>query len=230
MARIILVEDDTEQKEELQLFLMHAGHEVLAVGSGASLERGLTRFVPDIVLLDWNLPDEPGIDLAAKLRERFGSKVGLVMVTARSMAMDRVESRRAGIDNYLVKPIDFDELLVLIENLLQHLKVEETGDDDVWILSPLRSELSPPGQPPISLTGWEMMFLQALTSMPTLRADRDTLIRALGKNPLVYDPRALEANISRLRRKLPQLADGRNPLQAIRGVGYQFLRPLKVVN
>jgi DNA-binding response OmpR family regulator len=90
--------------------------------------------------------------------------------------------------------------------------------------------LIPPGAPAIPLSGLELLLLQALASSSNRQADRDTLIRALGKNPVAYDPRALEANISRLRRKLPLLEDGRNPLQAMRGMGYQFLRPLTVVN
>jgi DNA-binding response OmpR family regulator len=151
------------------------------------------------------------------------------MITARSMAADRVASRRTGVDNYLVKPIDFDELLALIDNLLRRLD-GSTSDDETWYLSTTRSELSSPGHTPVSLTGWELLFLQALATIPTLRADRETLIRALGKNPRIYDPRALEANLSRLRRKLPDLPDGRNPLKAVRGTGYQFLRPMKIVN
>jgi DNA-binding response OmpR family regulator len=92
----------------------------------------------------------------------------------------------------------------------------------------VRSELVPPDGTPIPLSGLELLLLQALANTHNKQADRDTLIRALGKNPLAYDPRALEASISRLRRKLPPLEDGRNPLQAMRGMGYQFIRPLTV--
>jgi DNA-binding response OmpR family regulator len=78
------------------------------------------------------------------------------------------------------------------------------------------------------LSRLELLLLQALANAQNMQADRDTLVRALGKNPLVYDPRALEASISRLRRKIPPLEDGRNPLQAMRGIGYQFIRPLSI--
>jgi DNA-binding response OmpR family regulator len=228
MARIIIVEDDLGQQEELQSFLMYAGHEVLAVNSGAELDRRV-QFIPDIVLLDYNLPGETGVDLALRLRKQYGSAVGIVMVTARSLGTDRVECRRAGADDYLVKPINFAELLALIDNLYQRLK-PAAPSEEAWRLMPVRSELVPPGAPAIPLSGIELLLLQALASTPNRQADRDTLIRALGKNPLAYDPRALEANISRLRRKLPLLEDGRNPLQAMRGMGYQFIRPLTIAN
>jgi len=217
------------QQEELVSFLQHAGHEVHAVENSIMLERCLLQFSPAIVVLDYNLPGESGLTIAARLHERFGSEIGLVMVTARSLAVDRVECRRAGVDDYLVKPIDFDELLLLIDNLQQRLTAPGTIES-VWQVNLLRSEIIPPGALPISLTGWEALLLQALAIAPRLQADRDTLMRALGKNPLAYDPRALETNISRLRQKLPLLEDGRNPIQAVRGMGYQFIRALKIVN
>jgi len=228
MARIIIVEDDLGQQEELQSFLMYAGHEVIAVSSGAELDQRL-KFIPEIALLDYNLPGESGVEIALRLRKRFGTAIGLVMITARSLGVDRVECRRAGADDYLVKPVNFGELLALIDNLSIRLNPPESGEE-AWKLILARSELVPPGAPPIPLSGLELLLLQALASTQNRQADRDTLVRALGKNPLAYDPRALEANISRLRRKLPPLEDGRNPLQAMRGMGYQFIRPLTVVS
>jgi len=229
MAYIILVEDDVGQREELHSFLMHAGHQVKSVGDGMQLDLCLSTFTPEIVLLDYGLPVESGKKLIARLRESYGYAVGLVMVTARSMANDRVACRRAGADDYLVKPIDFGELLALIDNLSERLSLN-ISTETPWRLMRTRSELAPPDAAPIPLTGWELLLLEALANARNRQVDRDTLIRAVGRNPLAYDPRALEANISRLRRKLPVLDNGRNPLQAMRGMGYQFLRPLVIVS
>jgi DNA-binding response OmpR family regulator len=228
MARIIIVEDDLGQQEEIQSFLVYAGHEVIAASSGAELDQRM-KFTPDIALLDYNLPGESGVEIALRLRKRFGIAIGLVMVTARSMAVDKVECRRAGADDYLVKPINFGELLALIDNLSARLNPPKPAEE-AWQLDLGRSEIVPPGAPAVLLTGLELLLLQALATTQNGQADRDTLVRALGKNPLAYDPRALEANISRLRRKLPPLEDGRNPLQAMRGMGYQFIRPLTIVS
>jgi DNA-binding response OmpR family regulator len=140
-----------------------------------------------------------------------------------------VECRRAGADDYLVKPINFGELLALIDNLCKRINPTEPAEE-AWKLILARSELVPPGAAAIPLSGLELLLMEALASTQNRQADRDTLVRALGKNPLAYDPRALEANISRLRRKLPSLEDGRNPLQAMRGMGYQFIRPLTIVS
>ena len=204
MARIIVVEDDMGQLEELVSFLGHSGHEVCGAVSGDELEACLSQFEPEIVLLDYCLPGDDGAVLAGRLRERFGASVGIVMVTALNRGTDRIECRLAGADNYLVKPVNFAELLALIE-------------------------LRPPGSPAVPLTNWELSLLRAMADADNQQADRDTLIRALGKNPSHYDPRALETCMSRLRRKLPGSDNGNTPLQTVRGAGYKFIRPLVVV-
>lgn len=234
MARIIVVEDDIGQQEELLSFLEHAKHEVRGVMDGAGLESCLSQFSPEIVLLDYNLPGESGAALAGRLREKFGTAIGIVMVTARSMGADRIECRRAGADDYLVKPIDFGELLALIDNLQARLTSSQPlsgqpRSDVPWRLMVAQSELVSPGAAAIPLTAWEIILLEAIAVAHDQVASRDDLTRALGKDPLYYDPRALEAVMSRLRRKLPALEENRNPLEAVRNVGYKFIRPLVVV-
>jgi DNA-binding response OmpR family regulator len=229
MTRIIIVEDDIGQREELVSLLAYTGHEVLAVDDGPALDHCLSGFRPEIFLLDYNLPGESGAIIAARMRERYGSDIGVIMLTARKMSADRVAARRAGADNYLVKPVDFVELLAVIDNLQRRLVQSEAPVPEEWQLLEARAELQPPGVSTcVPLTGWELLFVRAIAMAPNQQIGRDDLVRALGKNPVGYDHRALEANISRLRRKLPELKDGRSPLQAMRGIGYRFVRPIIV--
>lgn len=228
MARIIVVEDDIGQQEELLSFLEHARHEVRGTSGGAGLRECLAQFTPEIVLLDYNLPGETGATLAAWLRQEFGTSVGLVMVTARGMSTDRIECRRAGVDDYLVKPVEFGELLALIDNLHARLTPENPFTQP-WQLIVAHSELRIPDASAIQLTFWEVALLAAIADAPEQIAHRYDLIRALGKDPDHYDPRALEATISRLRRKLPLFNKNRNPLESVRNVGYKFVRQLIVV-
>lgn len=232
MTRIIVVEDDIGQLEELVSFLEHYDHEACGVTSGAELETCLSQFSPEIVLLDYCLPGDTGAALAERLRERFGVSIGIVMVTALNRGTDRIECRLAGADNYLVKPINFAELLALIDNMGRRLDFVRANSslsvEQSWQLLLARSELIPPKSPAILLTHWELSLLHAMAGATNQQADRDTLIKALGKNPAYYDPRALEACMSRLRRKLPDLDNGNHPLQTVRGTGYKFIRPLVV--
>lgn len=227
MARIIVVEDDFAQQEELVSFLALSGHQASGVLSGNALDLGLQLFTPEIILLDYNLPDTSGVRLAERLRAQFGQALGIIMVTARGTVADRIECRRAGADDYLVKPIDFQEMLSIIDNLL--LRIEPFAKpDEIWTVHRARAELRSPDGAVVPLAGFEVAILICLAGRENHQACRDTLMCAMGKDPLAYDPRALEAVISRLRRKLPDLACGRNPLQAVRGSGYQFLRALLI--
>lgn len=228
MARIIVVEDDLAQQEEVLSFLAHTGHEVAGVASGGALDLCLDSFLPEIIMLDYNLPDENGPILAGRLRAKFGLALGIIMITARSMSADRIECCRAGADDYLVKPIDFSEMLAVIDNLL--LRIESSvSAEQAWKLIPSQAELLPPDSVAVPLTDSEVLLLTALAGELSRKASRNKLIRALGKNPDYYDPRTLETTISRLRRKLPALEDGRSPLQTMRGNGYQFIRSLQII-
>jgi len=224
MTRIIVVEDDLIQQEMLLTFLAHIGHDAKGVDNGVALDLCLQQFTPEIILLDYNLPGESGVELARRLRTSFGLSVGIVMITARSHSTDRIECRRAGVDSYLVKPIDFDEMLAVIDHLLLRLNPLTT---QTWKLLLARSELLSPDGQSVALVNSEVLLLAALAGAFQHKASRESLIRALGKNPAAYDPRALETCISRLRHKLA--SDECNPLQAIRGSGYQFTRPLLVI-
>ena len=232
MTRIIVVEDDIGQLEELVSFLEYSGHEARGAVNGVELESCLMEFSPEIVLLDYGLPGDTGAMLAGRLHERFGASIGIVMVTALNRGADRIECRLAGADDYLVKPINFAELQALIGNMSKRLGSAHPDAlppaEQSWKLLQARSELIPPKSSPVLLTSWELSLLRAMAGTQNQQADRDTLIKALGKNPSHYDPRALEACMSRLRRKLPPLENGSNPLQAVRGVGYKFIRPLVV--
>lgn len=230
MARIIVVEDDPGQLEELIFILNHAGHQAHGATSAAAFEQYLHGNRPDIALLDYNLPDATGAELAARLRREFGQGIGIVMVTARGQGVDRVECRRAGANDYLVKPIDFSELLAVVENLLAYIRHADSLEQDAWQICPDTLMIVPPGAAGIGITFQESLILIALATAPEQLASRDNLIHALGRETDAYDERSLETLASRIRRKLPALPDGRSPLQAVRGIGYKFLQPLSVKN
>lgn len=229
MTRIIVVEDDLDQQEELLAFLSHSGHEVRGADSARQLAECLAQFTPEVVLLDYNLagPDETGLHLVRDLRKRHGTAVGIVMVTGRGTSHDRVECRSAGADDYLIKPIVFAELLAVIDNLSARLL--PLPAQRPWRLLLTHSVLSVPDGPSVVLTGWELMVLEAMARADNHLIGRQSLITALGKKPWAYDDRALETGISRLRKKLPTLSDGRMPIHAVRGTGYRFAHALVLV-
>jgi two-component system phosphate regulon response regulator OmpR len=124
----------------------------------------------------------------------------------------------------VVKPVVIQELLAIIRNLSRRLR--PASHRIAWQLSLVAATLSPPGHAAIPLTAWEVTVLREFAAAPNQQISRDKLIEALGKSPDIYDQRALEAGISRLRKKLPPSPDGTPVLQALRSIGYRFNRPL----
>jgi DNA-binding response OmpR family regulator len=228
MSRIIIVERNIEQQKQLCSLLSDAGHEVRGVVDGRQLSECEVQFVPDIVLLDCSLHTnkESAVSLAVELHARYGTAIGIIMVAAQNNMQERLACRRAGADHYLVKPLVMSELLAIIRNLARRL--HPVPRRSYWQLRLTESTLVVPGHPPIPLTAWEAAVLLAMASMPGQQIAREKLIEAVGKNPLIYDHRALEAGLSRLRKKLPSSTDATPTLQALRGFGYRFNRPLSI--
>jgi two-component system phosphate regulon response regulator OmpR len=228
MTRIIVVEQDVEQKEQLLCFLSHAGHEVRGACNGEEMNALLKRFTPHIALLDCDgkSEHEDAVMLTRQLHDRYKSTIGIIVVSSHDDIRERVACRLAGADHHLLKPIIFNELLAIIDNLAQRLT--PSSRDQAWRLLATESALSIPDHPLIELTGWEYTVLCAIAASPNQQIDRANLIRAIGKNPEVYDQRALEAGMSRLRRKLPPVGNG-SALQAVRGTGYRLNHPVAIL-
>lgn len=226
MATIIAVEDNLEQLEELVFLLNHAGHQAHGAANADELAPLLDMCRPDIILLDYGLPGVSGAELAVRLRQRFGQAVGIIMITARGGGEDRVQCRNAGVNDYLVKPVNFNELLAVVKNLLVYTQPAEPPL--AWRVDPDKSQaLAPDGQV-IPLTWLELTIMRMLAAAPEHKAGREELIQALGRKADSYDERALEVLVSRLRKKLPLLPDGRSPLASVRGEGYRFIQPMAI--
>jgi DNA-binding response OmpR family regulator len=120
---IVVVEDDEDLREEVVGFLAGRGFVARAAGSGAALDRTLDERPADIIVLDLGLPDEDGTVVATRLRRRE-PPVGLIMMTARAQAYERVLGYDIGADVYMVKPVDYDELEAAIRSLVRRLGPE----------------------------------------------------------------------------------------------------------
>lgn len=223
MTRIAVVEDNPDLLDDVCFQLRHAGFEVAGVADGMHLADLLPRFAADIVLLDLGLPGEDGLEIAARLR-RQRPHMGIVILTARTAVRERIAGHECGADHYLCKPVDAEELLAVVRTLERRLL--PTVPD--WVLSVQEFTLYAPDGTAIMLTAAEMAVLDAMTRAPQRQISRRELVRALGEDWLSYDERRLEAIVSRLRRKLTEVAGRDAPLRALRGVGYGFLEGLRM--
>lgn len=220
MATLLLIEDDVELREELKDFLCDLGH---ALVEAATFEEGrfcLASHKIDIAIIDRRLPDGDGLALA---REDIAPspRPGIIFLTARDLAVDRIEGYEVGADHYLTKPVNLDELAVIIKSLGRRLQLEAQ-----WRLNMALGTLKAPNGRLIALTGLEAAFLDMLARHPHSPLDRRELITGLGKDYRNYDPRNLDALLRRLRKKVHTGSGQDLPIHTRHGLGYQLIEPL----
>jgi len=221
-AKVVVIEDNRDLLDDVVLYLRRKGFDAVGMADSLSLDRWYAEAGIDILVLDVNLPGEDGFSIARRLSGN--PLLGIILLTGRSDILDKVKGLEGGADAYLCKPIDLQELVAAISALLRRMKCA-TPTERNWTLDPARHWLTTPGGRKIALSGQETILMSTLALRPG-GADRAEIIRALGENPDIYDPRRLEALVSRLRRKLKSLGEGEEFLRAHRSSGYLFAAPL----
>jgi DNA-binding response OmpR family regulator len=231
---IIVVEDNHSLSEEVCLVLEDAGWSVCGVADAEAFRALLPRQIPDMVVLDLNLPGEDGISLCKCLRLNY-PQIGIVMLTARVMGRERTEGYVAGADVYLTKPTRPEELLAVVHNLSNRrsLVYPGTPDTEYWTLQLKGARLVSPQSDILSLTPSECIFLRELALSPdacSYRQLNDMLYDELGGEANAdksHKPR-IEVLVSRLRTKLSQFGGQALEIKTVHGVGYQLTSALKL--
>ena len=227
MNRIGLVEDNLDYREEVAFTLRLAAFEIAFECDGRDIDAQLVRTPCDLLLLDWSLPQEDGLTIARRVRVKWPA-IGIVMLTARGDMKDRVSGLRDGADAYLVKPVDFRELIATLHSLQRRLREPSVTPSAAWILRKDQLLLDSPEGVSSVLTPSEVQLLTALALHAPQAASRDSLIRALGYSPWDFDSRRLELAMSRLRRKLQAQGAPPSLIRAVRNQGYLFAATIQV--
>jgi len=230
MIRVAVVEDDGDLCEEIVFSLAGDGNDAVGFSDSAGLYRHLMKSTVDIVVLDIGLPGEDGFAIAKHLRDSPSCRaVGIIMLTALSELDHRVQGLESGADIYLVKSTSIRELRAAIASMARRLKLSpEPSAGPVWRYSPSAWTLTSPSCASVKLSGSEKALVEFFLLHPSSVAKRRDLIeKALGGDFQSYDPRRLEAVVSRLRRKLEQISPLAQPLRAVHGVGYEFTSALE---
>jgi two-component system phosphate regulon response regulator OmpR len=228
-AHILVVEDDPRLRDRLARFLAGEGFRVTAAAGAADARARMRGISPDLLVLDVMMPGESGLDLTRSLREEQGHDLPVLMLTARGAPEDRIAGFEAGADDYLPKPFEPRELVLRIRALLRRAPaaVQSAAAASVPVrIGPAsfdleRGELIGPNGP-IRLTGGEAALLTALANRPGEILSREDIAATLGTDEA--GERAVDVQVTRLRRKIE--ADPREPrfLHTVRGRGY-VLKP-----
>ncbi|MDH3665611.1 MAG: response regulator [Paracoccaceae bacterium] len=225
-AHILVVDDDSRIRDLLKRFLTRSGYLVTAARDAAHASRLLESLAFDMLVVDVMMPGEDGFSLTRRIRDQIDTPV--LLLTARNETGDRIEGLEAGADDYLPKPFEPRELLLRIAAILRRAappptteappKVLALGDANFDIL---RGELKR-GEEVVRLTSTEQALMRVFSRKPNEPVSRSRLAEELGGSGGEVQERAVDVQITRLRRKLE--IDPKTPryLQTVRGAGYML--------
>ncbi|ROZ75272.1 response regulator transcription factor [Ramlibacter sp. WS9] len=224
---VSLVEDEPVLREEMAFQLRHLGFKVEPFESAAQFYRHLAVAPSTIAVLDIGLPAEDGLAICRHLREH-DNQMGIVFVTAHGLRKDRLCGLSAGADAYLTKPVDMEELVLILERLALRcasrpdatsvpLSEKRAG---AWWLDLGSALLVAPNDVRFRVTANESIFLQKLMHKAGVTCTHVELAAAIGIYPDDLDKHRVEVIISRLRGKVERAAGAPLPVRAVRGVGY----------
>ncbi|HDZ8896030.1 two-component system response regulator TorR [Aeromonas dhakensis] len=227
---ILVVEDDAVTREKLTGYFEREGYRVTAVENGQEMRAVLAEQEVALVMLDINLPGEDGLLLTRELRAR--STVGIILVTGRSDAVDRIVGLEMGADDYVTKPFELRELLVRVKNLLWRISLAAAqpsepavADDAVrfgpWRFDIPRRQLSRDGVP-VRLTKAEYEVLVAFIANAGRVLSRERILALTSHRGDGPSDRTIDVLIRRLRGKME--LDPRDPqlFVTVHGEGYLF--------
>ncbi|QFS84489.1 Transcriptional regulatory protein OmpR [Roseivivax sp. THAF40] len=225
-AHLLIVDDDERIRGLLQKFLMRHGFLVSAARDAGHARRILTGLDFDLIVLDVMMPGEDGVSLTRFIREN--SATPILLLTARAETEDRIAGLEAGADDYLAKPFEPKELLLRINAILRRMpEVEpEAAQPKVISLGPIRYDVERGemwrGEDPVRLTATEAQLMRIFCKTPGTALSRNQLVEELGRDKGQAQERAVDVQITRLRRKLEANPKEPRYLQTVRGAGYML--------
>jgi two-component system OmpR family response regulator len=226
-AHILMVDDDPGIRDVVSEFLTRHGYTVETAADATGMERALERGDIDLMVLDVMLPGEDGLSIC---RRMAGNGPAIIMLSAMGEDTDRIVGLEIGADDYLPKPCNPRELLARVRAVLRRRQEPKVVEDHHggllefagWRLDLVRRELRTPQGVVINLSSGEFSLLRSLVERPQRVLTRDQLLDfARGPETEAYD-RAIDVQISRLRKKLDDGAGGQELIRTIRNEGYMF--------
>ena len=220
---VLVVEDEPAQREVLSYNFEAEGFRVTQASNGEEALMLVEESAPDVIVLDWMLPNVSGIEVCRRLKMRPETRgVPIIMLSARSEEVDRVRGLETGADDYMIKPFELPELLARLRALLRR---SQAATSSVLSFGPLELDTAtrlacvrPSGQP-VELGPREWTVMEYLLIHAPKPANKDKLLQALTGWDKEITPNAVEVYMSRLRGKLEPHGIA---LRAIRGFGYRL--------
>ncbi|MDZ4310923.1 MAG: response regulator [Cypionkella sp.] len=225
-AHLLVVDDDERIRGLLQKFLIRNGFLVSTARDAAQARRLLAGLDFDMLVLDVMMPGEDGISLTRALRQNL--TVPILLLTAKGETNNRIEGFEAGADDYLIKPFEPKELLLRINAILRRVPAAKASSPAPKVLhmGPVRYDMDRGelwrGQDLIRLTSTEAALMRIFSAQPGTPMSRDKLVGDMPREDSAGQERAVDVQITRLRRKIEDDPKSPRYLQTVRGEGYML--------
>ena len=226
-ARVLIVEDEGPLAELLRYNFEAEGFQVSHAGTGEEAEILVREERPDLVVLDWMLPQASGIEICRRLRARPETRaIPIVMLTARGEEGDRIRGLATGADDYVVKPFSLPELMARVKAILRRAAPDRMSDvlqaGDIT-LDRLAHRVTR-GLRDVPLGPTEYRLLEFLMESPGRVLSRAQLLDGVWGRDAYVDERTVDVHIGRLRKSLIRGKE-KDPIRTVRGSGYVFGEP-----
>jgi two-component system, OmpR family, phosphate regulon response regulator PhoB len=223
--KILVVDDETDLLQLVRYNLLKEGFEVFCAADGKTALELAWGKRPDLIILDWMLPDYSGLDICNLLKKELDlKKIPIIMLTARSSEQDRVSGFESGAEDYVVKPFSTKELVLRVKAMLgrtQSVLSEKLAIGALTLIHDEHRLMNGPETFP--LTRIEFKIFATLAKTPNVVKTREQLLADIWEDAsLEITDRAVDAHMKRLRAKL---GDFRDYIETVRGVGYRLTIP-----
>ena len=219
---VLLVEDEPAQREVLAYNLEAEGFRVARAENGEEALMLVEEGAPDLIVLDWMLPNVSGIEVCRQLKTRVETRgVPIIMLSARSEEVDRVRGLETGADDYVVKPYSVVELMARVRAQLRRTRPSTVGErleyQDI-VLDSETHRVTRDGKD-LKLGPTEFRLLSTFMEKPGRVWSREQLLDRVWGRDIYVDTRTVDVHIGRLRKALSKHGGG-DPLRTVRGAGY----------
>ncbi|MCD1626896.1 MAG: phosphate regulon transcriptional regulator PhoB [Paracoccaceae bacterium] len=219
---VLIVEDEPAQREVLAYNLEAEGFRVSRAANGEEALLLVAEDAPDLIVLDWMLPNVSGIEVCRQLKMRADTRqVPVIMLSARSEEVDRVRGLETGADDYVIKPYSVVELMARVRAQLRRTRPSTVGGrleyDDIVLDSETHRVTR--NDKPLKLGPTEFRLLSTFMEKPGRVWSREQLLDRVWGRDIYVDTRTVDVHIGRLRKALT-LHGGDDPLRTVRGAGY----------
>lgn len=215
---VMIVEDEAKLASVLADYLHKENFRTKIINDGRRVIAAIKELTPDLLLLDLNLPHRSGFDLCREIRTF--SQVPILIVTARTEEVDRLEGFNLGADDYICKPFSPSEVIARVRAVLRRAQPAALKSSGLIIDEPTFSATL--DNKPLNLTPVEFKLLRTLAAAPRRVFSREQLIDALYSDGREVVDRTIDSHIRNLRRKLTELRAGTEWIESVYGVGYRL--------